>query len=478
MSFAFPSPISVSDLCIGVEARITAPNVSVKGISQDSRNVREGDIYCCVRGANFDGHSFVMQAIAAGAVAVLIDTPVPGLDSSIAVVEVADVRTVLGVMASNGFQHPSASLTLVGITGTNGKTSTAAILASILEANGNIVDVYGTLSGERTTPEAIELQSRLRTSLDNGCTHVVMEVSSHALHQGRVSGITFDAAVLTNIARDHLDYHGTEENYFAAKAMLFSPGQSRVGVVNVDDPRGQLLVDVGGIPMRTFSAQDISNVELSVNRVSYVWNEHHVVVPMGGNFTVLNSLAAVTAADELGISVDAIIRGCAALKQVSGRFESVDNKLGIGVVVDYAHTADGLSLVLQSARALTSQKLIVVFGCGGNRDHGKRPVMGAIAAERADEVIVTSDNPRMENPEQIVEEILSGVPESARNRVVVELDRAKAIASAISRAVRGDIVVIAGKGHEQTQEVNGVLAPFSDVDVAAMALQDRKGDAS
>ncbi len=479
MSFAFPAPVSLSHLLKSVDARVSGDvDTRVTGMTQDSRNVQPGDMYCCVRGEHFDGHDFVHQAIAAGAVALLVDGSVEGIPASVAVVTVESVRAVLGAVAASGFGEPAQSLTIVGVTGTNGKTSTAAIIASIFRANGDSVRVFGTLSGIRTTPEAIELQSLLREALSDGITHVVMEVSSHALHQGRVASVTFAVGVFTNIARDHLDYHGTEENYFAAKAMLFAPGCSRIGVINVDDTRGRLLVDVGGIPMRSFSIADIDSVATEVGRVSFQWRGHHIEVPMGGQFTVMNALAAISAADALGIPLDSIVRGCAQMEQVKGRFESVPNDLGIGVVVDYAHTPDGLEKVLQSARALTTQRVIVVFGCGGDRDAGKRPQMGAIASVHADVVYVTSDNPRSEDPRAIIEQILSGMSFDAQKSTQIWVDRALAIESAISLAERGDIVVIAGKGHETTQEIDGALTPFNDVEVAAAALRTRKGDAS
>lgn len=479
MSFPFPRAISLEELLSNVEVRITgSASQQVSGMTQDSRDVQPGDLYCCVRGQSFDGHRFAGDAVDAGAVAILADRLLEDIPDNVAVVVVDDVRTVLGDVASRGFGFPSRSLTMVGITGTNGKTSTAAMLASILSANGATVRVFGTLTGERTTPEAIELQSKLHDAVDAGVSHVVMEVSSHALQQGRVNGITFDVGVFTNIARDHLDYHGTEENYFAAKALLFAAGRSKIGVINVDDPRGQLLVDVGSTHTRAFSKNDIFDIETSVGRVAYSWKGSPIEIPMGGAFTVMNSLAALTAADALGVSYEAIARGFATLQQVPGRFESVKNDLGIGVVVDYAHTPDGLAQVLASARELTHGHVIVVFGCGGNRDKGKRPMMGKIAAELSDMVYVTSDNPRTEDPAEIIKEVVAGMGEQSQKSVHIDVDRANAIASAISAARHGDIVVIAGKGHESTQEINGVLLPFHDVEVAALALQNRKEESS
>ena len=430
-------------------------------------------MYCCVRGRSVDGHRFIPDAIQRGAVAVLVDSPVEIIDAGIVVVSVSNVREVLGLIASRAFAFPASSLTMVGITGTNGKTSTAEILASILRADGKKVAVFGTLTGERTTPEAIDLQAQLAEARDAGVTHVVMEVSSHALDQARVKGIEFAVGVLTNITRDHLDYHGTEENYFAAKAKLFEPGVSRIGVVNSDDLRGRLLMDVGAIPMRSYSHGDALDPVVMVSRVEFTWNGVKFSIPMGGRFTLMNSLAAITAADELQIPHDSMVAGCASLEGVPGRFESIANDLGIGIIVDYAHTPDGLAEVLTSARALSSERVIVVFGCGGNRDHGKRPLMGDVAHRLADVVIVTSDNPRTENPALIIEDVIAGMPQDHGAFMII--DRADAIASAISSARRGDIVVIAGKGHEATQDIGGVLTPFSDVEVAQTIVREKEG---
>ena len=469
--------ITINDLCGDIAAEISGhTDVNVSGLTQDSRSVMSGDLYCCVRGRTFNGHRYASDAVKMGAVAVLADEHIENLPPDVPVIMVEDVRSVLGNIASRAFGHPSRSLVVVGITGTNGKTSTAAMLASILRASGSHVAVIGTLTGERTTPEAIELQALLAHHREAGITHVVMEVSSHALDQNRVGGIEFAVGILTNITRDHLDYHGTEENYFAAKAKLFTPGISRVGVVNVDDPRGQLLIDVDAIPMRSYGHADALNQVIEVSRVAFTWHDTNISLPMGGGFTLMNALAAITAADELGISPKHIVAGCAVLESVPGRFESVPNDLGIGIVVDYAHTPDGLNEVLSSVRALTQHRVIVVFGCGGNRDHGKRPLMGEVASRLADVVYVTSDNPRTEDPEAILADVVAGIPRT--NDVHVIVDRREAIASAISHARRGDIVVIAGKGHESTQDIGGVLTPFSDVEVAKSVVSSRKGSAT
>ena len=469
------SPITASALrvAIGDSALLSGADTTITGITQDSRSVSRGDVFCCVRGESFDGHRFALDAVSQGASALLVDSTVPGVPESVAVITVPDVREALGLFASVAFSIPARSLTMVGITGTNGKTSTASIIASILRADGKSVEVMGTLTNVRTTPEAIDLQAFLHDCVTRGVTHVVMEVSSHALDQHRVAGVMFDVAVFTNLSRDHLDYHKTFELYFAAKAKLFTPQQALLGVMNSDDPHGQLLLDVGSIPMVAFSQTDVSEVTIRVDSVSFRWKNNVIALPMGGGFTLMNALAAVTACDQLGVSVEAMIDGCADLGQIPGRFQSVPNDLGLSVVVDYAHTPDGLQQVITSARAVCTGRLIVVFGCGGDRDAGKRPLMGA-AAQEADIVYVTSDNPRSEDPALIMKQVAVGISRESCE-VHMEIDRAKAIASAISMAGRGDIVVIAGKGHEATQEVAGVHYPFNDVDVAKSALSHKKG---
>jgi UDP-N-acetylmuramoyl-L-alanyl-D-glutamate--2,6-diaminopimelate ligase len=362
---------------------------------------------------------------------------------------------------------------MTGITGTNGKTSTAYILGEILKAHGVTALVIGTLTGERTTPEAIDLQHQLRVFADSGGTHVVMEVSSHGLVMGRVNGILFDVAVFTNLGRDHLDFHGSYENYFAAKAQLFTPALAQHAVINADDKYGQLLIDVCEVGVTTFGRAVADDVRVDVGSVDFEWNSLSVHLSMGGEFSLYNALAAMTAAQILGVTDGDIVNGCERVAGVPGRFESVPNEEGIGVVVDYAHTPESLEGVLHSARLLTEGRIIVVFGCGGDRDTGKRSVMGEIASRLSDVVYVTSDNPRSEDPSAIIEEIMKG---TRSNIAVVHscVDRFEAIHDAITEARIGDIVVIAGKGHESTQETRGVVVPFDDVEVARVALLSRK----
>jgi len=461
----------LSDVSISIE--VVNGDVVLTGITQDSRDVQPGDVYCCIRGEHFDGHEYINQAVASGAVAVIVDKDIAGMPANVAVVRVSHVRQFVGPFASSLFRHPSRQMTMAGITGTNGKTSTTAMLAAIFSEAGKNVRQIGTLTGARTTPEAIDLQAQLHEWANTGVDCVVMEVSSHALVQHRVGGITFDVSVFTNIGRDHLDFHGTEEAYFSAKAMLFTEELSRCGVVNIDDPKGMLLRDAMAIPMLEFSGSDALNVELRVDQVAYTWNGVSINVPMGGSFTLMNSLAAATAAKSLGVEPNVIARGLAKIPHVPGRFESVPNRAGIGVIVDYAHTPESLESLLGSVREICAGRVIVVFGCGGNRDQGKRPMMGAIAESLADLVFVTSDNPRNEDSDAIIDDIFAGFTTSQTDVRRIP-DRTNAIESAIFEARRDDIVVIAGKGHETTQEVSGTLHPFSDVDVAKKALHRRE----
>ena len=472
------SSITINDLVVasGVSASIHGDtSIRISGISQDSRLLQKGDLFCCVRGDTFDGHEFVAQAIDKGAVALLVDKHDDSVPIEIVQIEVADVRAVLGNVAAAAFEFPARSLMLVGITGTNGKTTTAVILQSILNASGRSTEVIGTLSGVHTTPEAIDAHALLRTFLDAGTQAVVMEVSSHALVLNRVGGLVFDIAVFTNLSHDHLDFHGTQEAYFAAKAKLFDPSLARRGVVNIDDSHGRRLIDAQPIAMTPFSRDDADDVTVTIGHVGFTWRGIAIEVPIGGDFTVINTLAAITTADLLGVSLEDIRIGCAAVASVPGRFEVVPNDAGFDVIVDFAHTPEGLDGLLRGVRNLTRGRVIAVFGCGGDRDVAKRPRMGSIAAALADEVIVTSDNPRGEKPEMIISSIISGISEPTTTvRAIV--NRAEAIESAINTARRGDIVVIAGKGHEKTQEIDGVLTPFNDIEVATVALQNRKGD--
>ena len=471
------SPLSIDGLVMhaDIAAKVHGDkNRIISGITQDSRNVEHGDIFCCVRGDSFDGHVFVIDAISRGAVAVLVEQFDESIDPSITQVVVSDVRAVLGRVASAAFRHPASSLKIVGITGTNGKTTTASILETLLSSRGSRVCVIGTLTGTRTTPEAIDLHAILRGFVDDGIEYVVMEVSSHALQQHRVWGILFDVAVFTNLGHDHLDFHGNMENYFAQKSKLFGPEVAKQAVINADDAYGLRLINTAEIPAVGFSLSNVSDVEIRLEEISYKWNSIAINVPIGGSFAVTNSLAAICAASVLGLTTDEIVTGCDQVMAVAGRFEPVSGDADIDVVIDFAHTPEALQGLLISARQITRARLIVVFGCGGDRDQAKRPLMGDIASQLADMVIVTSDNPRNEKPETILANIVSGAKPNSDNIVSI-VNRDEAIQSAILQAQSGDMVVIAGKGHEMTQESLGNFMPFSDAAVAKDALRKRNG---
>ena len=456
----------------------------IQSVVHDSRRIAPGSMYACLRGEHFDGHAFAADAVSAGATALLADHPLEHVDVPQIVVD--DTRLRLGPIAAEVAGHPSRSLATVGVTGTNGKTTTAALLASIFDGAGMPCGVIGTLHGPRTTPEAPELQAVLREFVDAGKSAAVLEVSSHALAMHRADGTEFDAVVFTNLGHDHLDLHGSQEEYFRAKARLFSPEFSHLGVVNVDDPYGRLIADTSasdviGREFRivTYSTQDLSEVEVTAAAHRYVWRGRRVEVPMGGDFNVSNSLAALTTAVELGIDVDVAIGAVATLPAVPGRFEIVDTdesrRRGVTIVVDYAHTPDGLERLLESARRVAGStgSLTVVFGCGGNRDRAKRPTMGAVASRHADRVVVTSDNPRSEQPSTIIDEIVKGIDADSPSTIVTDVDRHAAICEAIASAGPGDVVVIAGKGHETTQEFADHTIEFDDRAVARECLEAR-----
>lgn len=446
-----------------------APSPEVTAVVDDSRRVGPGALFCCVRGAARDGHRFAADAVAAGASALLVDHV---LDVGVAQVVVEDVRVATGRVAAAFHGHPSRAMEVVGITGTNGKTTTAWLLRSILEASGRQTEMIGTLTSEPgappTTPDATVLQAKLAAMRDRGVDAVAMEVSSHALAQSRVEGTRFRVGVFTNLSRDHLEFHDTMEDYFAAKARLFEPGRTVVGVVNGDDPHGQLLLDASRIPTRAYSLRDVDDLVVGATSTC-TWRGRRLVVPLAGTFNVSNALAAAAVALELGIDEDVIVAGIAGSPQPPGRFERIEVGQAFTVVVDYAHTPDALEGVLREAAVLAGTgRVIAVFGAGGDKDRGKRPMMGEVAGRLADAVVLTSDNPRSEDPVAIIAEILTGVGGAAD--VTVEVDRRAAIRLALRQATPGDVVVIAGKGHETTQVIGGRALPFVDRDVVSEEL--------
>ena len=455
--------------------------MEVTGIACDDRQVAAGTLFCCVPGFTRDGHEFAAGAVERGAGALLVERPL-GLGVPEVVVE--DVRAAMAPAAAALNGNPTQSLQMVGITGTNGKTTTAYLVRSLLEAAGRQTGLVGTVEkiaggsrtpAVRTTPESVDLQADFRAMADAGDIACVMEVSSHALSLHRADAIDWDVVVFTNLSREHLDFHGDMESYFAAKRLLFERGAPH-SVVNIDDDWGRRLA--AELPEAVTVGIESEDADLRATGVSlgpvstrFAAGGMELEVPLPGAFNVLNALCAVAAARALGVPDAAIESSLPAAERAPGRFEPVDEGQGFGVIVDYAHSADSLRGALETARAVSSGRVIVVFGAGGDRDSGKRPEMGAAAARGADLVVVTSDNPRSEEPGEIMEAVAAGVPDGTDMRRVE--DRREAIGWAIGEARPGDIVVIAGKGHEQGQEVaGGKKLPFDDRQVAREALRE------
>jgi UDP-N-acetylmuramoyl-L-alanyl-D-glutamate--2,6-diaminopimelate ligase len=441
----------------------------VEDLAYDARTAGPGSVFFCVRGGRADGHDFAPEAVASGAVALVVEQR---LDLDVPQLVVADVRSAMPRAAVAFFGDPTLELEVAGVTGTSGKTTTTFLLYAILAAAGRRPGLVGTvearIGGERrklprTTPEAIDLQRLFREMLDSGDRSVAVEASSHASAQGRLDGTRFSALVFTNLSQDHLDFHADMDEYFRAKRALF--GDRVPAVVNVGDPWGARLADELPDAVR-FSTEDVEDLELDARGARFTVDGLDLNTRLRGRFNVENVLGAVAAARLLGIGDEAIKRGVESLRGVPGRFETIDEGQPFAVIVDYAHKPDALDKVLRAARDLTAGKLTVVFGCGGDRDRTKRPLMGRAATALADRVIVTSDNPRSEEPEAIIAEILTGAPGAE-----VEPDRAAAIELALRGAGDDDVVVIAGKGHEQGQETAGEVVPFDDRAVAATVLR-------
>jgi UDP-N-acetylmuramoyl-L-alanyl-D-glutamate--2,6-diaminopimelate ligase len=449
-----------------LDVRGDPASTDVAAITHDSRAVLPGSLFLCVRGAQVDGHAFAGDAVAAGASALLDERVMP---LEVTQVVVPEVRSAMAPVAAAFYGHPSRALQVVGVTGTNGKTTTVHLLGAIFEAAGRRAGVIGTLTGERTTPEAPELQARLAAFRDDGATAVAMEVSSHALALHRADAVWFSVAVFTNLSQDHLDFHDTMEDYFAAKARLFEPTRAAVGVVNVDDPHGRLLFESAPVRMVAFSLAEAEDLRVEPTMSTFRWRGVDVRVGLGGRVNVANALAAATAAHELGIEPRDIGRGLSSAGPVPGRYQAVDAAQPFAVIVDYAHTPDGLEQLLRSVRETVRGNVLVVFGAGGDRDRDKRPAMGEVVSRLADEAVLTSDNPRTEDPSTIIDAVRAGATRAGVLRV--EPDRRAAIAYALRRAGDGDVVIIAGKGHETVQQFGDHAVPFDDRVVAVEELE-------
>lgn len=471
-------------------------DVRLAGITYDSRLVRPGFLFVAVKGLKADGHDYVPQAVDKGAAAVVAERAVtlpPGLAWAL----VPDSRRALALLSARFFGAPSTRLQLIGVTGTNGKTTTTSLIAAILEASGRKVGLLGTIQNKigarvapvsHTTPESTDLQALLSEMVEEGVDACVMEVSSHALALHRVDGCEFDLAVFTNLTRDHLDFHPDMDAYLAAKLQLFrslqTPGQKmgvKYAIINADDPAAKQVMAAARGTVCTYGVKrraDIYATEIEISdrgasfTVNGIWGAYPLNLKLTGLFNVYNVLAAFAAAAALGVPPDAIKDALEQVRGVPGRFEPVEAGQDFTVIVDYAHTPDGLENILVTARQFTRGRLITVYGCGGDRDREKRPMMGAIAAKYSDLQFITSDNPRTEDPARIIEDIMAGVrPLVSGDCCHVEQDRRRAINLAVRAARRGDVVVIAGKGHEDYQIIGAEKLPFDDRREVLLAIE-------
>lgn len=466
--------------------------IAIAGLSYDSRKVSKGHLFFALPGEHADGHSFIGKAVERGAAGVVYEKPGiyfrDKLGPEVTLIHVKDSREALALAANQFFQRPSESLQVIGITGTNGKTTTTYLIKSILEEWGQKVGLIGTIKymikdavceAVHTTPEALEFQALLQEMLASDCGYVVTEVSSHALAQKRVDGTVFRGAVFTNLTRDHLDFHKTMEDYFAAKTRLFTEllAGNAPAIINYDDPWGRKLIGLIKGEVYTYGLEPGSDLvatgihdSSSGLKFSVVLRgrKYDVVTTLMGLPNVYNILSAVGVSVSLGVPWEVILEGIRKAESATGRFEKVDAGQEFLAIVDFAHTEDALERLIYTARGLSRGKIITVFGCGGDRDRGKRPVMGALATRLSDFVIITSDNPRSEKPEEIIKEIEAG---AVRKNYLVEPDRKEAIKRAVLMAGKDDIVLIAGKGHETYQEIGGKRYAFNDREVLEEAIK-------
>jgi len=458
--------LALADMVVQCTGVVTA----ITDVEHDSRRVGPSALFACIPGEVTDGHIFAEAAIDAGAVALLTERR---LSLGVAEVVVNSVRRAVGPAAAAVHGDPSRHLDVVGVTGTNGKTTTVRLLSGVLRCLGGPVHEIGTLTGVRTTPEAPELQRELAQSVSRGDSVVAMEVSSHALDLHRVDGTRFRVVAFTNLGMDHLDHHGTVEAYFEAKAMLFTPEMADFAVIDGRTQAGEELARRCDVPSLVIEPSDVAIVDSGPRSTLFRWRDTLVNLPLGGAFNVANAVLAAEIAVALGHGVADVAAAMAESESVPGRFESIDLGQEFTVIVDYAHTPDGLAAVLETARMVTDGKLVVVFGAGGDRDVGKRPRMGEVARRWADRVVVTSDNPRGEDPDAIISAVVSGMDSPPD---LIEPDRRAAIRHALAGARKGDLVLIAGKGHETTQAIGDEILEFNDRKVVQeeLARQGRR----
>lgn len=474
----------LSELIRGTSIVLHGADTDITDIGYNSRKVVPGSVFCCIVGLNFDGHNFAEQAVANGAAALLVERELP-IDVPQLITD--DARKGMALISAAFFGHPEREMRLVGVTGTNGKTTTTYMVKSIAEQAGMKVGIIGTIRNmigteslytERTTPESVDLYRLLRLMADRSVDLVVMEVSSHALDQNRVYGLPFDVGLFTNLTQDHLDYHKTFENYLQAKKKLFYA--SKQAVINADDPYSARMSEGLTCPVTTFGVRDkadIAGSNIDITTRGVVFDLHtpsgdiRIDLPIPGLFSVFNAMGSVGAALALGLSLQQIKSGLEIMTSVSGRLESVPTGRDFSVFIDYAHTPDALENVLKTVREFAKSRILCVFGCGGDRDRAKRPIMGEIGGRYSDLAIITSDNPRSEEPMSIIDSIEEGIRRTGTHYTVIE-NRREAIRHALAEAGPDDIVLIAGKGHENYQEINGKRYRFDDKETVKELLAE------
>ena len=458
---------------------VGSTDLDITGVCTDSRLVKPGNLFVAVKGTQTDGHAYIGKAIELGAGAVLYSESLAEMPEDVTFVQVSDTERVVGQVATTFYGNPTAHLKLVGVTGTNGKTTIATVLYELFRAMGHKVGLISTVcnyiddcpvEATHTTPDPISLNALLAEMVAAGCEYAFMECSSHAIHQHRIGGLTFQGGIFTNLTRDHLDYHGTFENYRDAKKMFFDGlPKTAFAIVNADDRNGSVMVQNCAARVFTYSTRAAADykgriIEESIEGMLLDIDGHEVSVPFVGRFNVSNLLGVYGAALNLGKAADEVLRVLSGLKPVNGRFETIRSPKGFSAVIDYAHTPDALENVLVAINEIVNGRgrVITVCGAGGNRDKGKRPLMAQEAAKRSDRVIITSDNPRFEEPQDIVNDMLAGLDEEQRTRTLAIVDRREAIRTAAMMAQPGDVILVAGKGHEPYQEVKGVKHHFDD----------------
>lgn len=471
--------------------RIVLPKeeVDITGVNIDSRKIKPGDIFIAMHGTQIDGHQFIDKAIESGAIAILCETMPKYLNPSVAYIAVSDVQSIVGRIATTYYGNPTQKLKLVGVTGTNGKTTIATLLYHLFREFGHKCGLLSTVCNyidgtpypsTHTTPDAISLNELLGKMANTGCEYVFMEVSSHALAQGRVGGLEFAGGIFTNLTRDHIDFHQTMDNYLKAKKLFFDNlSRDAFAITNIDDKNGPVMVqntraDVKKYSVRTMADYKGRICEIHLDGMMLNFNNREFNTLLTGRFNASNLLAIFAAAVELGKNPDEVLRTLSTLKPVSGRFETIHSADGFSAIVDYAHTPDAIKNVLSTVNDVLHGRgnIITVVGAGGNRDKGKRPLMAQEAVRGSNRVIITSDNPRFENPQDIINDMLAGLDNEQQKKVISIIDRREAIKTACALAIKGDVIVVAGKGHEDYQEIEGVKHHFDDKEVLSEILKN------